>query len=152
VHRLQTVVAAAFLLLSVAYGVGSLQLPMGTLERPGPGFFPLMVALAMAALSGPLLWGSLSVKQPQTSGEERLPQGRDLRRLLSLGGSLILFAVLLRPLGYGVANALLMVAVLRLLGMKPWGLVLLSAGLATTISYWLFAVILDVPLPAGGFF
>lgn len=151
-HLLQTLVAAAFLLLSAAYGVGSLQLPMGTLERPGPGFFPLIVALAMAALSSALLWGSLSVKKSQNNGEEHLPQGQDLRRLLSLGGTLILFAVMLQPLGYGLASALLMVAALRLLGMKQWSLILLSAGLTALISYWLFAMILDVPLPAGVLF
>jgi putative tricarboxylic transport membrane protein len=149
---LQSVVAAAFLLLSVAYGIGSLLLPMGTLERPGPGFFPLIVALVMAALSSPLLWRFLCVKKPQPPGEHPFPRGPDLRRVLAMGGSLILFAVLLQPLGYGISSALLMGAVLRLLGMRHWGRIALSAVLTTAISYWLFAILLDVPLPTGVFF
>ena len=149
---LQAVVAAAFLLLSVAYGIGSLLLPMGTLERPGPGFFPLIVALVMAVLSGPLLWRFLCVKKPQPTGEHPFPQGPDLRRVLALGGSLILFAVLLQPLGYGITSALLMGTVLRLLGMRHWGRIALSAAFTTAISYWLFALLLDVPLPPGDFF
>jgi putative tricarboxylic transport membrane protein len=149
---LQAAVAAAFLLLSVAYGIGSLQLPMGTLERPGPGFFPLIVALVMAALSGPLLWRFLCGKKPPPPGEHPFPRGADLRRVLALGGALLLFAVLLQPLGYGITSALLMGTVLRLLGMRHWGRIALSAVLATAISYWLFASLLDVPLPPGDFF
>jgi putative tricarboxylic transport membrane protein len=148
----QSIVAAAFLLLSVAYGIGSLLLPMGTLERPGPGFFPSIVALVMAALSGPLLWRFLCIKEPQPLGEHSFPRGPDLRRVLALGGSLILFAVLLQPLGYRITSALLMGTVLRLLGMRHWGRIALSAVLATAISYWIFALLLDVPLPPGDFF
>ena len=151
-RALQSIVAAAFLLLSLAYAIGSLLLPMGTLERPGPGFFPLIVALVMAALSGPLLWRFLCVKKPQTEGEHAFPRGSDLRRVLAIAGSLVLFAVLLQPLGYGISSALLMGAVLRLLGMVHWGHIALSAVLTTTISYWLFALLLDVPLPTGVFF
>jgi putative tricarboxylic transport membrane protein len=151
-RALQSIVAAAFLLLSLAYGIGSLLLPMGTLERPGPGFFPLVVALVMAALSGLLLWRFLCVQKPQTQGENPFPQGPDLRRVLALGGSLILFAVLLQPLGYVITSVLLMGTVLRLLGMRHWGRTALSAVLTTAISYWFFALLLDVPLPPGGFF
>lgn len=151
-RRFQSIVAAAFLLLSVAYGIGSLLLPMGTLERPGPGFFPSIVALVMAALSGPLLWRFLRIKEPQPLGEHSFPRGPNLQRVLALGGSLILFAVLLQPLGYRITSALLMGTVLRLLGMRHWDRIALSAVLATAISYWLFALLLDVPLPPGYFF
>jgi putative tricarboxylic transport membrane protein len=149
---LQSIAAAAFLLLSAAYGIGSLLLPMGTLERPGPGFFPLIVALVMAVLSGLILYRYLCSKKAQTQGEHAFPLGPDLRRVLALAGSLILFAVLLQPLGYGISSTLLMGAVLRLLGMKHWGRIALSAVLTTVISYWLFAILLDVPLPPGVFF
>jgi len=152
VRTLHAVVAAAFFALSVAYGVGSLLLPMGTLERPGPGFFPLMVALAMAILSGLLGWRMIGQRKTQPVGEELLPSGRDLRRLTALGGSLVLFALLLKPLGYVIATTLLMGTVLRLLGMKRWGRISLSAVLTTAISYWLFAMMLQVPLPSSGLF
>lgn len=149
---LHFIVPSAFLLLSVTYGLGSLHLPMGTPDRPGPGFFPLLVAMAMAALSGSLLWSSLRTGKTQTERENPFPRGSDLLRVMAVGGSLLLFGFLLQPLGYGISSALLMGTVLRLLGMRHWGRIALSAFLTTALSYWLFAVLLDVPLPRGVFF
>jgi hypothetical protein len=149
---LLSVVLSGFLLLSLTYGIGSFHLPMGTPDRPGPGFFPLLVALTMAALSGSLLWSSIRNGKAQTERENPFPRGPDLVRVLAVGGSLLLFGLLLQPLGYGISSALLMGTVLRLLGMRHWGRIALSALLTTALSYWLFALLLDVPLPRGVFF
>jgi putative tricarboxylic transport membrane protein len=148
----RALVAGIFLLLSAAYGIGALMLPMGTVEQPGPGFFPLMIALTMAGLSSWLLGHGLSRMAPETRGEGLFPRGADLRRVLALGGGLILFAMFLHPLGYGIAATGLMTMVLSLLGMRSWSRILMAAVLTSGVSYCLFGVLLDVPLPPGALF
>jgi len=145
------VVCLAFLVVGGAYLVGSFYLPMGTVAHPGAGFFPLLVGTALVCLSVPLLIHSLKKKEIQKE-EEAFPKGKDLYRVLGVALALIFFAVFLKPLGYGICSAALMVAVLRFLGLRSWMKTVLISILSTAISYYLFAFVLEVPLPRGFLF
>lgn len=148
-QRSQAILAGVFLLVAAVFMAGSLGLPMGTAERPGAGFYPLFLAVLFLALGGIFL---LQSRAPGPRGGEPVPKGQDLRRVLSVAGALVFFAATFKILGYGICCTLLLVAVLRLLGMQNWGKVaLISAGIMG-FSYYLFAAVLDVPLPRGVFF
>jgi len=146
------VVSLCFLVLGGVYLAGSFFLPMGTVEQPGAGFYPLLVGIALVCLSVPLLIHSLKKKEIQKEEEEAFPKGKDLYRVLGVALALIFFAVFLKPLGYGICSAALMVAVLRFLGLRSWMKTVLISILSTAISYYLFAFVLDVPLPRGFLF
>ncbi|MBI5966545.1 MAG: tripartite tricarboxylate transporter TctB family protein [Deltaproteobacteria bacterium] len=143
------VVSLCFLVLGGAYLVGSFFLPMGTMAHPGAGFYPLLVGIALICLSLPLLAQSLKTKEMGQKGEEAFPKGEDLHRVVAVALALIFFAVFLKPLGYGICSAVLMIAVLRFLGMRNWKKTVLISILSMAISYYLFAFILDAPLPRG---
>lgn len=142
-------VSLCFLVLGGAYLAGSFFLPMGTAAHPGAGFYPLLVGIALVCLSVPLLGQSLKTKEIDQRGEEAFPKGEDLQRVMAVALALVFFAVFLKPLGYGICSAALMIAILRFLGMRNWGRAILISILSMAISYYLFASVLDVPLPRG---
>jgi hypothetical protein len=110
-----------------------------------------MVGLFILSLAIPGLVGSLKPGETHKPGPRVFPQGRDLRRVVAVALSILCFAVLLQPLGYGVCSALLMGAVLRLLGMRGWGKTTAAAILTALISYFFF-LSLEIPLPRGSLF
>jgi putative tricarboxylic transport membrane protein len=141
----------SFSLLGGAYLAGSLSLSMGTVEQPGAGLFPMLVGIFILFLSIPGLVGSLKSGETRKLSQGVFPQGSDLRRVIAIALSVLLFAILLQPLGYGICSAFLMAAVLRLLGMRSWGKAAVIAILTAGISYFFF-VLLDIPLPRGSLF
>lgn len=75
-----------------------------------------------------------------------------MKRVVSVSTSLLLFVMLLRPLGYALSSALLMATILRLLEQRNWRVIVLISVASATLSHLLFARLLGVPLPAGMLF
>ncbi|HET7854630.1 MAG TPA: tripartite tricarboxylate transporter TctB family protein [Candidatus Methylomirabilis sp.] len=148
--RALTVASLFFCLLTGAYLVDGLKLPLGSAGRPGAGAYPLLVGLLLAMLSLSLLFKS--VTGWGSADEEPLPRGTDMRRVAAVSTSLVLFVLLLRPLGYTLSSALLMAAILRLLEQRNWKAIVLISVASATLSHLLFARLLGVPLPVGMIF
>ncbi len=125
---------------------------MGTADRPGAGFYPLLVGIGLVGLSLPLFVQSLKQKEIRKEDQDPFPQGKDLRRVASVALALIFYVVFLKSLGYGICSALLMGAILKLLGMRSWPKIVLASILTAAISYYLFASVLDAALPRGSLF
>ncbi len=68
--------------------------PMGSAARMGPGYFPFLLGLVLAVLGALVLIGSLSSK-----GKEDHLASWDLKTLLWVLGPVVLFGLLLKPLG-----------------------------------------------------
>ncbi len=149
--RALPVTVLGFLLLGIAYLMGSLNLPLGTSGRPGAGLFPLLVGVSLTILSFFLL--IFSLHQTGSPGDqEPFPKGKDRQRVVTVAVSLILFVILLKPMGYGISSALLMAATLKLLGLRSWGKIIAISILTAAISHYLFDSLLGTPLPRGIFF
>jgi hypothetical protein len=142
----------SFLGLGVVYLGGSLRLPLGTLEAPRSGLFPLLVAILLIAVSFTLLLKGGGAAGSRPEEFDPFPEGGDLRRVAAVALTLFLYAAGLRFLGYLVCTTGLMASVVRLLGMKNWGSVAATAVLTGLISWGLFVFALDVPLPRGEVF
>ncbi len=151
-YRALPITATCFLLLGIAYLAGSLKLPMGSAVKPGAGLFPLLVGISLVAFSLLLLIGSLKQKEPIPQDQEPFPKGKDRQRVATVAITLILFVVLLKPLGYAVGSSLLMAATLRLLGLRSWGKIILISVLTAAVSFYLFDSLMGTPLPRGIFF
>ena len=150
--RALPVTSLSFLVLGGAYLIESLNLPLGPAAQPGPGFFPLLVGIAMIAFSLRLLIRSLKREESPAQKEDPFPKGKDLQRVVVIAATLIFFAVFLNILGYGVCSAILIGAVLRFLGLKSWARIFLISVLTAAFSYLLFASVLEAPLPRGVLF
>jgi len=84
-----------------------------------------------------------------TSGDMGWPRGSDALRVLAVLATSLGYVVLLPYVGHPVAATLVTLAVLQVMHVRGWVLkVGLSLGLGLG-SYYLFAVVLGVPLPAG---
>jgi len=141
-----------FLVAGILYLIGSLMLPMGTIEAPRSGLFPLLVAIFIVAMS--LFPLKSSFKEVEVSGEqiEPFPKGLDRNRVLAIAAVLFLFAFCLKPFGYLISTICLMAVIVRLMGLKSWIKVALAGIITGVISFYLFAFILEVPLPRGEIF
>lgn len=143
--RLPRAVALAFLAGSALYLVQATRLPLGSVEQPGAGLFPLLVGAFLLAASAAHLLQDLR-RDPRTP---LLPPAETGRRVMGVVAALGAFCLLLPWLGYGVTALGLLLAILRLFGLARWGMTAAAALVATVASYYLFAVVLGVPLPAG---
>jgi len=93
-----------FTLIGIGFAFGATQYNMGTSARMGPGYFPFWLGVCLAILGASVALGSMSPKATETVVEKF-----DFKILFIIIGSVILFGVLLRPLGLYVSLFLLVV-------------------------------------------
>ena len=136
-----------FLVLGGAYLVGSFKLPLGTAKIPGAGLFPFVVGITLVALSSSLLF--LSFRAKEIPKEDAFPTGKDRQRVVAVALTLLFFAVFLSSLGFGVCSTVMMVTVLKLFGLRSWIKAIFISLVTIAIFYYLFVILLDIPLPGG---
>ena len=141
------IAALAVLLAGGAYLALAIPLPRGLAARPGPGFFPLVVGalLCLAAI------GFVIETFRQSSAADTTLTAGQRTRVLVTSAALGLFCLALPWVGFFVMTFVFVTCVLRALG-GGWTLVLVTSALSTTAVYWVFAVLLSVPLPKGALF
>ena len=139
----------AALVVLVAGGVYialATQYPRGVAARPGAGFFPLIVG-ALLCFAAAAFAVETFRRVRIAGGEEALT--RDARtRVLATSGVLMLFCLSLPWIGYAASTFLFVAIMLRALG-GSWRLTIATAVVSAAASYYLFAVLLGVPLPGG---
>ncbi len=149
-----TLFAGFILLVGVIYAVMAWGMPRGHVAYPGPGFFPLMVGAFLILTSAGCLAQALLIRRPAPDTTSPAPDetpapGRMVYRTGLLLGFLMLYAFLLKPLGFPIAIFLFVLAAIRVFGYRRWLPALgITLGLAV-LSYFAFVVWLAVPLPMG---
>lgn len=119
-------------------------LPLGAAHRPGPGYVPLLLAAALAALALALIVRGNGPPLRQVAWEEA-------GHAAAILGACLFAAAALERLGYRITMALFL---LFLLGAVQRRRILVAAALAlgfALASYWLFDSLLRVQLPRGPF-
>ena len=134
------VIGLAIALYSQKYGLGSL-------SSPGPGFLPFVSGAAMALLALVVFFQQF----PKSKGETLTGLWAHSRwhTVLLVMGSLVLYAVCLRYLGFILDTFLLTAFLLRVMEPLRWTKVLGGAIGATLGSYVIFQLWLEAQLPAG---
>jgi putative tricarboxylic transport membrane protein len=131
-------VAAPVALTAWSWGIGSLR-------APGPGFWPLMIAVAVAGLGAALLLHPGPTAGPAGAS----PRWRQFGIALA---TLAFYVAALEPLGYLVATSLLLLVQMRWVEGRGWRASVLTALIAAAVSFVLFRQLLGVPLPVGSVF
>lgn len=135
------------LLLGCVYALVACRLPVGTLDAPGPGFYPRLVAVLWIATSAvSFVW---AVKGLRSHSVLRLPSRPRLLRALTVAGAVAGYALVFERLGFVLSLLLLSVAGARIFGYRRWSGALMYAIGAVAIVWLLFGVLLKVPLPQG---
>ncbi len=128
----------------------SLRMPIGTFRAAGTGLFPLCLGLLLMVLAVTLLLKIRVQAPPQAqrnAGTHAAPESQ--RQMLLFLGAIILATLLLDPLGYPLSAFGLLLALLRILGIKQWRMNLLISSVTTVVAYLVFVQWLKIPLPMG---
>jgi putative tricarboxylic transport membrane protein len=134
----------AALMFSLLYLWGALEYSLGTFAQPGPGLFPLFIGVLLLSSS---IGSLLSHLWTPMEGELHMPKGKELERVLAVVGGTVAYVVLLPVIGHILASILTVFIVLHSMGLPSWGLKLGFAVAVSLGSFYLFDIILQVPLP-----
>lgn len=150
------VAAGGFLALFAGTIYLSLKLPLLDALGPGPGFFPLILALLGAVLAVALIVEVArephgAANAPDADAEPFLPDGAAMFRIVGIAVLLLAAFSALDPLGYRFTALLFITLLLLALGIRNYVAIavvalVLSFGVFHSFYYWL-----KVPLPMGGF-
>lgn len=142
------IASLAIMLAGLLVARESVALKLYTVMGPGPGFFPLCLAIALIALAATmLLAASLRAVEPMPAAF--VPEGIGCFRLLAVLAALVAVLLLLEPLGMRLTFFAFLVVVPPLLGYRRPLVVAAVASAGSFGVYEVFARVLDIPLPIG---
>jgi hypothetical protein len=149
-NRDEIVVGIVIFLFGAVTAFLSLRMPIGTFRNAGTGMFPLCLGILLTILSAAFtLKIFFQGKEEQVKKEAPIESSESPIQLILFLGAMALATLFFNQLGYPLISFLLMVALLRILGIKRWRLnILISVGTAVG-SYFLFVKWLDIPMPKG---
>ncbi len=115
---------------------------MGTAAKMGPGYFPFWLGIVLALLGALVLWGSLSSKKE----EDQLARW-DIKSLLWILGAVVLFGLMLKPLGM-VLSVLALVLVSSMASHEfSWKGAILNSIILVLISMGAFVYGINLQMP-----
>lgn len=128
----------------------SLRMPIGTFRSAGTGLFPLCLGITLTALSVLFLLQLFFKERRIGKKREAITQtSGSTKQLILFFGVMVLVTLFFTRLGFPLSSFLLMVALLRILGVKKWTLNLSISFITAVVCYFLFVQWLKIPLPKG---
>jgi putative tricarboxylic transport membrane protein len=119
--------------------------PLGSLQEPGPGYTPLIVAVFLGVIG---LAIALSGARAQPLAETKWPEATRAWLILAACGAA---TYALEHLGYRITIMALLVFFLGVLERRrPLPVILVSTGFSL-LSFYVIGTLLRVPLPLGPF-
>jgi putative tricarboxylic transport membrane protein len=120
----------------------------GTWADPGPGFFPMGSGIALGLISFLILAGALLDSKPEK--ENTLwPGKRDMKKIILVILSVLLYAVLIEYLGFILCTFFCMLFLLKVIEPQKWIPAFFFAAITSLISYTVFEIFLKSQLPRG---
>ena len=133
----------------ILVGNATMPVPEGT-DFPGPRFYPTLLAVAGYVLAALLTVQYLRAPEhPEQHSEKTYAWFTDWVSVAWCVGGFLAFALLLAPLGWILAAALLFWCVARGMGSRRPLFDISVALLVSSAIYLAFAVALGLPLPSG---
>jgi len=133
---------ALFLAFAIFFFVMALNYPAGTAARMGPGYFPRLLAIVLAAIGLAVMLGAVL----RTAERQRL-RSWDVKGLAWVTGSVVLFALLLFPIGLIGALLVLIVVSSRASPEFAWKGALANAAILIALCLLVFVYGLGLQLP-----
>jgi len=131
-----------FMLVGFGFSFVARGYSMGTAAKMGPGYFPFWLGIVLAILGALVLWGSLSSK-----GEEDQLARWDIKTLLWILGAVVLFGLLLKPLGMVLSVIVLVLASSMASHEFSWKGAILNAVILVVISMGAFVYGINLQMP-----
>lgn len=132
------------LLLSAGYLAMAIQLPLGEMDAPGAGLFPVLVGAIVCFASLTTVWEGWKTL---ATDDIELPIGQDRTRLCKLILLLTLYFIAMPWLGYSLSSWAFALLLIRLLSTLSWWRCGAYSALMTGVIYFCFIYLLKVPMP-----
>jgi hypothetical protein len=146
----EAIVGVIIFLFGLITTVLSLTMPIGTFRMAGTGMFPLLLGILLMILSVIfVLKNFFQKKEKQVQKEASIESSESPRQLILFLGTMALVTLFFNKLGFPLSAFVLMLALLRILGMKQWTLTLPLSFMTAAACYFLFVQWLQIPLPKG---
>ncbi|MEN7531451.1 tripartite tricarboxylate transporter TctB family protein [Cupriavidus sp. DL-D2] len=131
-----------FIAVGLAFSWVARGYTMGTAARMGPGYFPFWLGIVLALLGVGVAVGSVSAK----AEADRMARW-DIKTLLWVLGSVVLFGLILKPLGM-VLSVLVLVLVSSMASHEfSWKGAILNAVVLVIISTFAFVYGINLQMP-----
>jgi hypothetical protein len=130
-------------------GVSLHDLPLGTVDNPGPAAMPLLLAGLTIVFALWSLTAGTSGLLDSGDDDDAAPDPNQMRHAVRVVAAMVLAAVALGPLGYRLTILALLVVFLILVERKPLIPSLLISFALAFGSHALFQHVLKLQLPAG---
>jgi len=138
-------VSGAFLTLLGLFVVWERRvLPLGSASRPGPGYFPLLLAILLIAL------GAILIVRGKGAAKIRALSWPEAPHAVAILGCCLFISLFMETIGYRLTLLLTLGFLFGVMErIKVWLTVALTIGFSLG-TFWLFDSLLRVPLPRGG--
>jgi len=151
--RAESWAALVLTLFGIAGIVGARTLPFGNVTRPGAGFFPMCLAVALTFVAAAVFVRSLGARDDadRPAPHDRpapAARARVVRAAAALA-ALLVYAFALEDVGFGVTTFLLIVFLFRAIEPQRWAVAVGGAIVTVIACHVLFRVWLGVRLPLG---
>jgi putative tricarboxylic transport membrane protein len=139
--------AGSLFMLWEAYGISRFE------SITSAGVYPMLAALTMVATAALIVWST--VHTPPASGEpgqtlvQQFVHQLSPAVLVAFTAAIALYMLALQPLGFVISSYVFLVAGMRLLGSRRWGLNLLVSAACLAVIYLVFQTAFSVVLPKG---
>jgi hypothetical protein len=145
---LERIVGLVVVLAAAVYLMAAVALPYGTTAKPGAGFFPTLVGIFGCVVG--VTMSALAFRRPVrvAAGPEAIHDAAARGRALSTVAVLGAFCLLMPWVGYPLVAFGFVTVLLRRLG-SAWRTAAIIGMVTAVVSFYLFGVLLDVPLPHG---
>ena len=134
--------------IAIAICIGSLQLSLGQVRVPGPGFFTFLCGGVMGVLA--IVRLVQAMKSPSGGPAKPFCSDRGKFRKMVWGFiALVIYAIAMDYLGFALSTVLFLGFFLRVIEPQKWRVVFIFSILPTLCAYIVFKSYLDVQLPEG---
>lgn len=132
--------AAVILAFGIVFLIGGLQLPMGSVGRMGPGYFPVTLSVILLAVSALLMLRGWTRRLSESASP-------DLWAMLLISLSTFGFAGVYLLAGLLPAIAVCVGATMAFDGRNSWKDILFATLFAMLLLWAIFIFLLDLPMP-----
>ncbi len=138
-------VSGAFLTLLGLFVVWERRvLPLGTASHPGPGYFPLLLAILLIVL------GAILIARGKYAKKIRSVSWPEAPHAVAILGCCLFISLFMETIGYRLTLLLTLGFLFGVMErIKVWLTLVLTLGFSLG-TFWLFDSLLRVPLPRGG--
>ncbi|MEW5909443.1 MAG: tripartite tricarboxylate transporter TctB family protein [Thermodesulfobacteriota bacterium] len=136
-----------FLFFGAAAMFFSVRYQIGTAARMGPGYFPFALGLLLALLGIALIAASLGKTR-----EKQAPPSFQVKPLALILLSVVMFGLMLRPLGLLLSTVILVVTASYAGHEFRWKEAILNAAVLVAIVFLIFVYFLDFQVPIRPWF